>query len=76
MGPKIRVNALCPGTIDTEFHKNFTKPEVRTKIVAITPMRREGTPEDVASLATFLASDEAAFITGACIDVNGGTVFS
>ncbi|WP_206454765.1 SDR family NAD(P)-dependent oxidoreductase [Aurantimonas marina] len=76
LGPKIRVNALCPGMIDTDFHNVFTKPEARTHVAGITPLKREGSSEDVANLAVYLASDEAAFITGACIDINGGLLFS
>ncbi|MCP3055877.1 SDR family NAD(P)-dependent oxidoreductase [Aurantimonas marianensis] len=75
-GPRIRVNALCPGMIDTDFHNVFTKPEVRTHVAGLTPLKREGSSKDVANLAVYLASDEAAFITGACIDINGGMLFS
>ena len=76
LGPRIRVNSVCPGMIDTGFHDTFTKPEVREKVAAATPLRREGTSEDVANLVAYLASDEAAFVTGANFDINGGTVFS
>ncbi len=76
LGPKIRVNALCPGMIDTDFHNIFTKPEVRTHVANVTPLKREGTSEDVAKLAVFLASDDAAFITGTNVDINGGMLFS
>ncbi|MEO1459432.1 MAG: SDR family NAD(P)-dependent oxidoreductase [Pseudomonadota bacterium] len=76
LGPAIRVNAVCPGMIDTDFHNIFTKPEVRSHVANITPLKREGTSEDVANLVAYLASDEAAFITGANIDINGGLVFS
>lgn len=76
LGPKVRVNAVCPGMIDTDFHNTFTKPEVRAHVAKITPLKREGTSEDVANLVTYLASDEAAFITGANIDINGGMAFS
>lgn len=75
-GPRIRVNALCPGMIDTDFHNIFTKPEVRSHVANASPVKREGTPEDVANLAVFLASDQSAFITGANIDINGGMLFS
>ena len=75
-GPEIRVNSVCPGMIDTDFHNTFTKPEVRAHVASITPLKREGTPDDVANLVTYLASDQAAFITGANIDINGGTLFS
>ena len=76
LGPEIRVNSVCPGMIDTDFHNVFSKPEVRTHVANITPLKREGSSEDVANLVSFLASDEAAFITGANIDINGGLVFS
>ena len=62
--------------IDTDFHNIFTKPEVRAHVANITPLKREGTSEDVANLAVYLASDEAAFITGTNIDINGGMLFS
>ena len=76
LGPNIRVNSVCPGMIDTDFHNIFTKPEVRTHVANITPLKREGTSQDVAELVTYLASDGAAFITGTNIDINGGTLFS
>jgi 3-oxoacyl-[acyl-carrier protein] reductase len=73
LGPSgIRVNAVCPGLINTAFHDKFTSNEVREKVVAATPLRREGTSEDVANLVAFLASGEASFITGANYDINGG----
>lgn len=76
LGPEIRVNSVCPGMIDTDFHNIFTKPEVRSHVANITPLKREGTSDDVANLVSYLASDDAAFITGANIDINGGTLFS
>lgn len=76
LGPKgIRVNSLSPGMINTTFHNVFTKPEVRTNVAASTPLRREGTAVEVADLVTYLASDASTFITGASIDINGGTYF-
>ena len=76
LGPGIRVNSICPGMIDTDFHNIFTKPEVRTHVANVTPLKREGTSEDVANLAAYLSSNDAAFITGANIDINGGMLFS
>jgi 3-oxoacyl-[acyl-carrier protein] reductase len=76
LGPKIRVNSVCPGMISTTFHDTFTKPEVREKVAAATPLKREGQSAEVANLVAFLVSDEASFITGANYDVNGGTFFS
>lgn len=75
-GPDIRVNAICPGMIDTDFHNVFTKPEVRQHVANASPVKREGVPEDVANLVYFLASSESAFITGANMDINGGMLFS
>jgi len=66
------VNAVCPGLISTTFHDKFTTPEVRKNVAAATPLRREGTSEEVANLVAFLASDDASFITGANYDINGG----
>lgn len=76
LGPDIRVNALCPGMIDTDFHNIHTRDEVRRNVAAATPLKREGSSADVADLVCFLASDEAAFMTGTNVDINGGTLFS
>jgi len=73
---KIRVNAVCPGMIATKFHDDFTKPEIRAKVAASTPLGREGKAEEVANLVTYLASEQSSFLTGTCIDINGGTFFS
>ncbi len=76
-GPQgIRINAVCPGMIATKFHDDFTKDEVRTKVAAGTPLRREGSAAEVADLVVYLASDEASFITGNNVDINGGLAFS
>jgi len=61
--------------INTTFHNTFTKPEVRQKVAAVTPLRREGEAKEVANLVCYLASDEASFITGASVEINGGTYF-
>jgi len=77
LGPKgIRVNALCPGMIDTSFHDTFSKDEVRKMVAGNTPLRREGRAEEVAETVAFLASDASSFITGVNLDVNGGLLFS
>ena len=76
LGPDIRVNALNPGMIDTDFHNVFTKDAVRANVAAATPLKREGRPEEIGAVVSFLATDGASFINGACIDVNGGVAFS
>ncbi len=76
LGPKrIRVNAVSPGMINTTFHNTFTKPEIREKVAASTPLGREGEANEVAELVLFLASGSSSFINGASIDINGGTYF-
>lgn len=77
LGPQgIRVNAVCPGLIGTSFHDTFSKPEGRAATANNTPLRREGHPDEVADCIAFLASDEARFLTGVNMDVNGGLAFS
>ncbi|MCT8161747.1 SDR family NAD(P)-dependent oxidoreductase [Pseudoruegeria sp. SHC-113] len=76
LGPKIRVNAICPGMIDTDFHNIFTKDEVRRNVEAAAPVKRQGLPVDIANLVTFLATDSSAFMTGTNVDINGGMLFS
>lgn len=70
----IRINCICPGTIVTERWKTRFKgdPELEAKLTGLYPIRRLGTPEDVANATLFLASDEASFITGAVLSVDGG----
>ena len=73
---KIRVNALCPVIGETALTETFMgmadTPENRKKFLATIPLGRFSKPEDVANAALYLASDEAAFITGACLEVDGG----
>lgn len=73
VAPEIRVNILAPGFIETAFGEEVN-PKFRQKVVEMTPLRRWGKPEDVAAAALFLASDDAAFLTGQTIMVNGGVV--
>lgn len=76
LGPrKIRVNCISPGMINTSFHNTFTRPEVRQKVAAMTPLGREGEAREVAELALFLASARSSFINGESIEINGGTYF-
>lgn len=77
LGPRrIRVNTVAAGLIGTKFHDTFTKPEVRQRIVSMTPLGREGRPEEVGDLAAFLASPRAGFINGEAVEINGGIFFS
>jgi 3-oxoacyl-[acyl-carrier protein] reductase len=69
----IRVNAVCPGFILTEMVKKMPE-KILEGLAAKTPLGRMGQPEDVANLYAWLASDEASFIHGAAISVDGGMV--
>ena len=72
LGPKgIRVNAVAPGFIETDMTANLPD-QVKRMILERTPLGRFGRPEDVANVYLFLASDEASFINGAVISVDGG----
>jgi len=69
----IRVNALCPGYVATALIGRYMqKPMIAKALLTQTPLRRFGTPQDIANAALFLASDEAAYITGAGLHVDGG----
>jgi NAD(P)-dependent dehydrogenase (short-subunit alcohol dehydrogenase family) len=68
----ITVNAVCPGLIDTEMVRRDVAPEKLRRYLDSFPIPRLGTPEEVAQTFLFLASEEAAYITGASIDINGG----
>ena len=77
LGPRgIRVNAVCPGMIDTYFHDTFTAPEGRQALHRSAPLRREGEASEVADLVCFLVSDNSSYLTGNGIDINGGCLFS
>ncbi|WP_299297999.1 glucose 1-dehydrogenase [uncultured Tateyamaria sp.] len=76
LGPDIRVNALCPGMIDTDFHNIHTPDAGRRGFEANAPLKRQGHVDDAANLVLFLASDDSAFITGTNMDLNGGMLFS
>lgn len=83
LGPyHITANAVCPGPVDTDFQRSnvaqrsailgVSEEEYRTRINHLTPLRQWTTPEDIGAMVAFLASDEAAHITGAVIPVTGG----
>jgi 3-oxoacyl-[acyl-carrier protein] reductase len=76
-GPRgVRVNCLAPETILTERNLRQIPPEVQQQLVGMHPIRRLGTPEDVARAARYLASDDADWITGVILDVAGGSVLA
>jgi 3-oxoacyl-[acyl-carrier protein] reductase len=69
----ITVNCVAPGLIgETPFHDTYSTKESRQNMVNNTPLAREGVPQDVAGAVIFLASDQAAFITGETVNINGG----
>jgi 3-oxoacyl-[acyl-carrier protein] reductase len=73
LAPAVRVNVLCPGWIETSFAEQ-TDREFHRSVADATPMGRWGRPQDVADAALYLASPEAAFVTGQAINVNGGVL--
>lgn len=74
LGPHgITVNAIAPGPTLTALTQNWL-PDRAQEVVAQVPMGRLGRPEDTAAAALFLCSDDASYITGVCLDVNGGIV--
>lgn len=69
----VTVNTVAPGIIDTGFHARHTAPQLRQEwIKTLIPMQRAGLPHEVASVVAFLASDDASYMTGSTLDVNGG----
>jgi 7-alpha-hydroxysteroid dehydrogenase len=76
LGPKIRVNGINPGAIETPFIKQFLDdaPELREAMVENTRLRRNGTPNDIATAALYLTSPASSFVTGTMLDVSGGAV--
>ena len=73
LGPqKIRVNAVCPGSVSTEGVAINVNPEMVAKRIARTPLGRMGEVNDIAAATCFLASDESSFVTGESLLVDGG----
>ena len=70
-GAGIRVNAIAPGLIDTPMTADLP-PMLRQMVLMRTPLGRPGVPEDIASVALFLVSDESSFVTGQVVSPNGG----
>ncbi|EKF36355.1 3-oxoacyl-ACP reductase [Bacillus xiamenensis] len=69
---RIHVNAVCPGPIETDMSKQWSA-EYRSAVLERIPLKTIGTPEQVANVVAFLASDQSDFITGETINMNGGT---
>ena len=68
----VRVNGVSPGVIDTPYHERFSTPEAMKGYVSGIPLGRVGTPEEVASVIAFLASDAASYLCGETSEINGG----
>ena len=73
---QVRVNCVCPGPTDTALFASFAGPKLREALTKAIPFRRLGQPADVANVVAFLASDQAAFVTGQTISVSGGLTMS
>ncbi|NLF11509.1 MAG: SDR family oxidoreductase [Anaerolineaceae bacterium] len=74
LAPAVRVNAVCPGWILTPMQEAEYTPEMRRAFARKVPLQRLGSPDDVAALFAFLASDDTAFITGQVLVVDGGEI--
>lgn len=68
----IRINAVSPGTIDTHYHQQFSTPQGLEAVAKATPMGRLGTSAEIADVIAFLCSEDARFIQGQVLEVNGG----
>ena len=74
LAPTIRVIAVCPGYVWTPMQDAEYTPEMKAAVDAKIPLRRHATPEEIAALFAFLASDEAPYITGHPVIIDGGEI--
>ncbi|PRY10507.1 SDR family NAD(P)-dependent oxidoreductase [Kineococcus rhizosphaerae] len=85
LAPDVRVNSVCPGNIDTRMHREALESEAAERGISVQemqdvewgkiPLKAAGSPQVIADALVFLASERAAYVTGASLDVNGGVVF-
>ena len=73
LAPKVRVNAIAPGLVKTDFARALWEPN-EAATAAMIPVKRLGEPSDIANGAVFLASDEASWITGTTMVIDGGAL--
>lgn len=71
---KITVNAVCPGTVETDILKDYS-PEAKDRLRARVPLGRLGEPREIAAAVAYLVEEDAGFITGLMLDINGGVYF-
>jgi 7-alpha-hydroxysteroid dehydrogenase len=74
LAPKVRVNAIAVGSVETSALAPFLDDELRSKMESLTPMRRLGAVDDIAVAALYLASDASSYVTGKVMEVDGGLV--
>ncbi len=72
LAPRIRVNVVAPGSVETEALGSVLTDEMRATMTALTPLHRLGLPEDIAAAVVYLVSDAGSFLTGKVLEVDGG----
>jgi 7-alpha-hydroxysteroid dehydrogenase len=72
LAPRVRVNAVAPGAVETEALGTMLNDDMRATMLELTPLRRLGTPEDIALAVAYLASDAGSYVTGKVLELDGG----